>query len=72
MVADLPRGERPTWPNLGHRTLDQAVLDTYGWPHDLRDEEILTRLLALNFERAAGQRDIGAVTTVVAAGVDEV
>ncbi len=45
MVADLPRGERPTWPNLGHRTLDQAVLDTYGWPHDLRDEEILTRLL---------------------------
>jgi hypothetical protein len=23
------------------------VLDAYGWPHDLRDEEILTRLLAL-------------------------
>ena len=27
----------------------------YGWPHDLSDEEILTRLLALNGERAAGQ-----------------
>jgi hypothetical protein len=31
----------------------QAVLDAYGWPHDLSDEEILARLLALNLERAA-------------------
>ncbi len=29
------------------------VLDAYGWPHDLSDEEILERLLALNLERAA-------------------
>jgi hypothetical protein len=63
--------QHPTWLDLAHRTLDQAVLDTYGWPHDLSDEEILTRLLALNGERAAGQRDIGAVTAVVAAGVDK-
>ena len=27
--------------------------DAYGWPHDLSDEEILERLLALNLERAA-------------------
>jgi len=26
--------------------------DAYGWPHDLGDEEILGRLLALNLERA--------------------
>jgi hypothetical protein len=30
-----------------------AVFDAYGWPHDLSDEEGLTRLLALNLKRAA-------------------
>jgi type II restriction/modification system DNA methylase subunit YeeA len=45
--------ERPTWLDLAHRKLDEAVLDAYGWPHDLSDEEILARLLALNLERAA-------------------
>jgi hypothetical protein len=44
--------QRPTWLDLAHRQLDQAVLDAYGWPHDLSDEEILERLLALNLERA--------------------
>jgi hypothetical protein len=28
-------------------------LNTYGWPHDLGDEQILKQLLALNLERAA-------------------
>jgi hypothetical protein len=28
------------------------VLDAYGWPHNLSDEQILERLLALNLERA--------------------
>jgi hypothetical protein len=28
------------------------VLDAYGWPHDLSDDDILARLLALNLERA--------------------
>jgi hypothetical protein len=28
------------------------VLDAYGWPHDQSDEEILSRLMALNLERA--------------------
>jgi hypothetical protein len=44
--------QRPTWLDLAHRKLDQAVLDAYAWPHDLSDEEILERLLALNLERA--------------------
>ena len=43
---------RPTWLDLAHRRLDDAVLDAYGWPRDLGDEEILGRLLALNRERA--------------------
>jgi len=30
----------------------QEVLEAYGWPHGLDDEEILERLLALNLERA--------------------
>jgi hypothetical protein len=29
------------------------VLDAYGWPHDLSDDAILERLLALNLERAS-------------------
>jgi hypothetical protein len=33
----------------------RAVLDAYGWPHDLGDDQILERLLALNLERAAAQ-----------------
>jgi len=44
--------QRPAWLDLAHRRLDEAVLDAYGWPHDLTDEAILERLLALNLERA--------------------
>ena len=29
--------ERPTWLDLAHKQLDRAVLDAYGWPHDLAD-----------------------------------
>jgi hypothetical protein len=36
-----------------HVTLDHAVMDAYGWPNDLSDEQILEHLLALNLERAA-------------------
>ena len=46
--------QRPTWLDLAHRKLDAAVLDAYGWPHDIGDEEVLARLLALNLQRAAG------------------
>ena len=35
-----------------HARLDRAVLDAYGWPQGLSDEQILERLLALNLARA--------------------
>ena len=46
--------ERPGWLDEAHKKLDAAVFDAYGWPHDLSNEEILTRLLALNLERSEG------------------
>jgi type II restriction/modification system DNA methylase subunit YeeA len=48
--------ERPAWLDLAHKKLDEAVFAAYGWPADLTDEQILERLLALNLERAAGQK----------------
>jgi hypothetical protein len=36
-----------------HEQIDAAVFDAYGWPRDLSDEEILTRLVELNKERRA-------------------
>ena len=44
--------ERPTWLDLAHKKLDEAILDAYGWPHDITDNQILERLLALNLNRA--------------------
>ena len=44
--------QRPTWLDNIHGRLDAAVAVAYGWPGDLRDGEILERLLALNLERA--------------------
>jgi hypothetical protein len=42
----------PTWLDLAHKRLDEAVFAAYGWKADLSDEEILEKLLALNLERA--------------------
>lgn len=53
--------QRPPWLDQAHKKLDQAVFDAYGWPYNLSDEEILSRLLALNLERAANQEDGAAV-----------
>jgi len=39
-----------------HDELDGAVAEAYGWPAELPDEEILTRLVALNRERAAEEQ----------------
>jgi hypothetical protein len=39
-----------------HDDLDDAVFDAYGWPHDLTDEQILERLVALNAERAEEEK----------------
>ena len=46
---------RPGWLGNAHRALDRAVFAAYGWPEDpleLPEEEMLSRLLALNRERA--------------------
>jgi hypothetical protein len=48
--------ERPDWLVNVHRALDEAVAKAYGWPTALTDDEILSRLLVLNHERAAGGR----------------
>lgn len=45
--------ERPTWLDLAHRKLDEAVFAAYGWEPTLSDDEILTCLLAQNHLRAA-------------------
>jgi len=50
--------ERPTWLDLAHRRLDEAVAAAYGWPADLADDDILARLLELNVTRAAEERDV--------------
>ncbi|MGA7950328.1 MAG: hypothetical protein WCA45_09245 [Thiobacillaceae bacterium] len=46
----------PAWLDNAHKELDAAVATAYGWADytpEMRDEEILRRLLALNLERAA-------------------
>lgn len=47
--------QRPTWLDLAHRKLDEAVFAAYGWEPGISDEEILERLLALNLERAGAE-----------------
>ena len=44
-----------TWLDNLHRALDEAVAAAYGWPADLSDDEILSRLLDLNRARAGGE-----------------
>jgi type II restriction/modification system DNA methylase subunit YeeA len=43
------------WLDNLHRALDEAVAAAYGWPADLSDDEILSRLLALNLARGAAK-----------------
>jgi len=47
--------QRPEWLAIAHRALDEAVFAAYGWPSTLTRDEILSRLLELNRERAAAQ-----------------
>jgi hypothetical protein len=42
--------ERPTWLDLAHRKLDEAVFAAYGWEPGMSDEEILAKLLELNLK----------------------
>jgi hypothetical protein len=48
--------EMPTWLRTAHAALDAAVFAAYGWPSGLTDEGILARLLDLNQDRAAKQK----------------
>ena len=45
--------ERPSWLEIAHSAIDEAVFAAYGWSTDLADDDILAHLLALNAERAA-------------------
>ena len=47
--------ERPTWLDLAHRRLDEAVFAAYGWDPSFTDDQLLEKLLALNLKRAAGE-----------------
>lgn len=57
------------WLRLAHERLDTAVIAAYGWEAGISDDELLTRLLALNLEREA----LSGVAVAVGAGgaVDE-
>ena len=43
----------PTWLVQAHERLNQAVLDSYGFPADISDSDLLGRLLDLNLSRQA-------------------
>jgi len=45
----------PTWLDLANRTLDQAVLAVYAWPHDISDEDILERASVTGTSEATSQ-----------------
>jgi hypothetical protein len=45
--------EAPTWLRHVHERLDNQVLEAYGFPPDLSDDDLLSRLLDLNLSREA-------------------
>jgi len=47
--------QRPTWLDLAHKKLDQAVFAAYGWDPGIFDEDLLAKLLDLNLQRAADE-----------------
>lgn len=49
--------KRPKWLENAHRKLDNAVFAAYGWPSNLSKDEILSRLLALNQQRASAPQE---------------
>ncbi|MEX1068844.1 MAG: DNA methyltransferase [Chloroflexota bacterium] len=49
--------ERPAWLANAHADLDHAVLQAYGWPTDLPDDEIPEKLVALNHERSVANAE---------------
>jgi type II restriction/modification system DNA methylase subunit YeeA len=49
--------ERPTWLDLAHKKLDEAVFAAYGWSPAMSDDELLAKLLELNLKRAAAEEE---------------
>jgi len=47
--------ERPTWLDLAHRKLDEAVFAACGWDPEISNDDLLAKLLDLNLARAAEQ-----------------
>ena len=39
---------RPQWLENAHKELDDAVAAAYGWPTDISDDDVLSKLLTLN------------------------
>jgi len=62
--------ERPTWLDLAHKALDEAVFDAYGWDPSMTDEQILAALLELNLERSATS-DTATINTEIESEVEE-
>lgn len=50
--------KRPHWLQFAHEKLDAAVATAYGWPTNISDDQILERLLTLNLERAAAEKNL--------------
>ena len=46
---------RPAWLDMAHEKLDQAVFAAYDWKPDMTDDQVLEKLLVLNFERAGAE-----------------
>ena len=51
-LSDRARAARAGIVHRLHEQIDAAVAEAYGWPADLTPSEIVTRLVALNAERA--------------------
>jgi hypothetical protein len=49
--------QRPTWLDLAHRRLDDAVFAAYGWGAAISDADILARLLELNLQRQPARNE---------------
>ncbi len=47
--------QRPTWLDVAHRKLDEAVFAAYGWDPAVSDDELLAKLLQLNLDRARSE-----------------
>jgi restriction-modification enzyme MmeI-like protein len=48
--------QRPQWLIDVHRNLDAAVAAAYGWPTEISEGTVLSKLLELNVERAAANK----------------